>query len=139
MKYRHLWALTLCALLFVRPSYAADACPFTGQTRVLQVQMFFGQKDQDGHPISGLAFAKFLETVVTPRFPNGFTVYDGQGQWLDPDTRMLTRESSKILQVHGPDSADIRKLVNEIALAYRKDFHQKTVGLVTNESCASFY
>lgn len=139
MKHRHLWALALCALSFARPSFGADACPFLGQTRMLQVQMFFGQQDQDGRPINAQAFAKFLETVVTPRFPNGFTVFDGQGQWLDPDTRTLAREPSKILQIHGADSADIRKFVNEIALAYRKDFRQKAVGLVTNESCASFY
>lgn len=134
--------LALCALAFFapRPSAAADAaCPFPGQTRMLQVQMFFGQQDQDGHPIKAPAFKKFLETAVTPRFPEGFTVYDGEGQWLDNDTHKLAHEKSKILQVHAPDSAAIRKNVEELSRIYRETFHQKAVGIVTHESCAAFY
>ncbi len=105
---------------------------------MLQVQFFFGQEDQNGRPIAAAAFAKFLETAATPLFPTGFTVYDGQGQWLDPDTKKLAHEKSKILQVHVPDTAEVRKAVEDLSRLYRETFHQKAVGIVTNESCASF-
>ena len=131
--------LAVCALFAAPTAFAADACPFPGQTRVLQIQMFFGQEDMDGRPIGAGAFAKFLETAVTPRFPSGFTIYDGQGQWLDPDTKKLAHEKSKILQVHGPDSPEVRKNIEDLSRIYRQDFHQKAVGIVTNETCASFY
>lgn len=138
MKRECVRALTVCALLFVRPALAADAaCPFPGQTRMLQVQMFFGQQDRNGRPVSPEAWTNFLATAATPRFPKGFTVYDGQGQWLDGNT-MVTREKTKILQVHLADSAEVRKNVEDLARIYRETFNQEAVGLATNETCAAF-
>lgn len=138
MKREWVRALTVCVLIVVRPVLAADAaCPFPGQTRMLQVQMFFGQQDRDGRPVSAAAWTRFLETAATPRFPKGFTVYDGQGQWLDGNTR-ITREKTKILQVHLPDSAEVRKNVEDLARIYRETFNQEAVGLATGETCAAF-
>lgn len=41
-------------------------------------------------------FQTFLDTVVTPLFPAGLTVFDAQGQFLG-SSGILIREASKLL------------------------------------------
>lgn len=145
MKNKLLPALMRCALAgmilhlgFGHAAHAAEAaCPFPGQTRMLQVQMFFGQ-EADGQPITEGEWRAFLESDATPRFPLGLTVYDGYGQWLDPQTHAIARENAKILQIVEVDSAAVRKKVEDLSRIYRDKFHQKAVGILTNPSCAVF-
>ena len=42
---------------------------------------------------------RFAAQAVTPNFPDGFTVFDGQGQWRNPQTGHIARDPTKILLV----------------------------------------
>jgi hypothetical protein len=88
--------------------------------------------------VSDAAWANFLATVVTPRFPAGLTALDGRGQWQHPGNGRIVSERSTLLRiVTAPEPDTIRRL-EEIRAAYRDHFDQDSVGLVTAESCASF-
>ena len=118
---------------------AETACPFPGQTRVLQVQMFFGMDiGVNGRVVTAREWKSFVEGDATPLFPAGFSVWDGAGQWLDPETKAITREKSKIMMINAPDTADFRQKVGELSRIYREKFRQKAVGITTTESCAAF-
>jgi hypothetical protein len=135
-----MWKIGATVAMLAAPmaAQAADpACPFPGQTRMLEVRMFFGL-DQDGKQIAAPAWDSFLDGAVVPRF-SGFTVTDGDGRWLDPQTHTVIREKSKVLEINAPDTAEMRGAVNELSRLYRERFHQKAVGIVSNETCASFY
>ena len=41
----------------------------------------------------------FLATSVTPRFPDGFTVLDGHGQWLERKTHRVIAEISTVVEI----------------------------------------
>jgi Protein of unknown function (DUF3574) len=112
------------AILVAEPALAADHCPLPGQKEMLLVKMYFGQSMPGGQTISARGWDRFLAATVTPRFPDGFTVYDAQGQWTDPVTRNLAR--------------DVRKAIADIAHTYRKTFRQQSVGIVTEVSCGAF-
>jgi hypothetical protein len=105
---------------------------------MLIAQLFFGQTINAGHPIPAQRWNGFLEKVVTPRFPNGLTVYDAYGQWQDPGTKIITREKSKVVLIAVDDSASARSKVTELISAYTKTFHQHSVGLVSTTECAAF-
>jgi hypothetical protein len=80
----------------------------------------------------------FLREVVTPRFPNGLTVYQTYGQWREPDGGIVREESFVLEIVHaaGPAAdADLR----EIAQAYKERFHQLAVMRVTLPARQCFY
>jgi Protein of unknown function (DUF3574) len=121
---------------------AADAaevsCPIPNQTPMLVVQLFFGLSIKDRGPVSESEWKSFLRQTVTPRFPDGFTVYDGYGQWLNPKTHSIAREKSKIILIAVPDSEVTRAKISEVSAAYQRDFHQQAVGILTQSACGRF-
>ena len=66
-----------------------------------------------------------MEEIITPRFPDGFTITDANGHWQEPDA--IISEPSKIFSVVCiPDDETNRKL-NEIIDIYKKKFKQEAV------------
>ena len=43
----------------------------------------------------------FAEQVVTP-LPDGFTAFDADGQWINPATRRIIRQRTKVIIVATP-------------------------------------
>ena len=75
---------------------------------------------------------------MTPRFPDGLTVYETAGQWRDPARNILVRERSRVLRIIVPADAAPRDKVEAVAEAYKKQFQQKSVGIVMRPACVSF-
>ena len=71
----------------------------------------------------------FVADTVTPRFPDGFTVIDGHGQWRD-DRGHLVRESTRIVEFVHDGTSDPRARVQAVAGEYKRTFSQQSV-LVT--------
>jgi hypothetical protein len=113
------------------------ACPVPGQIPMLIVQLFFGQS-VNGRPLPDKAWRSFLAETVTPRFPDGLTVYDAYGQWRDPRTKSIGRERTKVVVIATEDTDSIRRQIAEVAAAYRVRFHQQSVGVLTNPGCGAF-
>ena len=135
----HRFAAVLVAmLLFLGPSARADECPLAGQKPMLVAQLFFGQNIAGHRDIAPAGWQAFLRQDVTPRFPDGFTVFDAYGQWRDPATMRIGRERSKVIEIAMPDAPDVRTKLEDIAAHYRARFHQQSVGIVTMPGCARF-
>jgi hypothetical protein len=84
----------------------------------------------------GLAAAEgtwrtFLDEEVTPRFPDGLSVFDAYGQWRENTDAPIARMRSKVLVIVYPDSAARRAGVNAICEAYKKRTGEKSVLVVT--------
>lgn len=84
----------------------------------------------------GLAAAEgtwrnFLDEEVTPRFPDGLSVFDAYGQWRENTNAPIARMRSKVLVIVYPDSAARRAGVNAICEAYKKRTGEKNVLVVT--------
>ena len=82
-------------------------------------------------------WAQFLAREVTPRFPYGLTVYGTTGQWRDPATQVIAREKSRVLRIIVPADTMPDKIA-AVADAYKRQFRQKSVGIVMRQVCASF-
>ena len=81
---------------------------------------------------------QFLAHEVTPRFPDGLTVYDTYGQWRDPKRNVIVREQSRVLRIIVPADVSANDKIAAVAEAYKKQFSQKSVGIVTRPACVSF-
>ena len=135
--------LALLLALFTAPALAQEpACPFTGQSAQLVVQLFFGQSFNRETGRSGLisrrAWERFVADTITSALPRGFTLFAGSGQWQDPTTHVISREPTEILVVAAPDSPAFRGAIAAIADAYRRRFDQRSVGIVSTPGCAAF-
>ncbi len=100
-----------------------------------ELVLYFGQDIPGGGEVDQPAWAAFAGRVLTPAFPDGFTEYDASGQWRDAATGRLVQERTRVVQVFGPAPA---ARVAGVTAAYRAQFRQVSVGVVSREACAAF-
>ena len=127
----------LLGLAACAPPPLADACGQVGAPPLLAAQLLFGLARPGGGVVTPAQWQRFLDTHITPRFPQGLTVLDGAGQWLGDDGRLVREASKVVLIVPGPASAPAGRL-QAIRDEYRAEFAQESVGLVLTSGCASF-
>ena len=135
IRSRTLPGLFVAALLIVQTDLAkAQALSCTPpQKPMLDIELLLGHGKA-----SAARWAQFLAREVTPRFPDGLTVYETTGQWRDPATNTITREKSRVLRIIVPADPPVQEKIDAVAAAYKKQFAQKSVGVVTRPVCASF-
>ena len=105
-------------------------------TALAQTTLYFGLNRKSG-TVSAAEWKAFLRDQVTTRFPQGFTVWEANGQWRKADGR-IARERSKVLLLVHDDSPELRKNVSAIIDAYKRMFEQESVLWETAHVCASF-
>src|SRR3954463_8708856 len=80
----------------------------------------------------------FLAREVTSRFPDGLTIYETTGQWRDPTRKIIAREKSRVLRIIITADEAANDKIAAVAAAYKKQFAQTSVGIVTRPACVSF-
>jgi hypothetical protein len=111
------------------------ACP-GGEAMSIQDSLYFGTARPAG-TVTAEEWAQFLRDTVTPRFPQGLTVWPASGQWRGADGEVV-REASYVLVLIHPDDAASERAVREIVTAYKTRFEQEAVLRVEAEVCPSF-
>lgn len=129
--------LLLLALGRTEAANAQIACQ--GKQKTMAVaEMMFGRKIGDRIGVSNSAWARFVDSEITPRFPDGLTVVDAAGQWRDPEKKRVVREPSKLVTIVLADALpDLAKL-EAIAEVYKSCFRQQAVMIVVRPACVSF-
>jgi len=105
---------------------------------MLVAELFFGRSIKGRQPLTDVEWDKFAAQTITPNFPDGFTVFDGEGQWRNPQTGHIARDPTKILLVAAKRTPDLAHRLSAVIDAYKTRFHQLSVGLITRDSCAAF-
>jgi hypothetical protein len=118
------------------PGPAPVACA-VGDTGLVRDLVYFGRNRPDGGTVSDAEWLGFLDSVVTPRFPNGFTVVEGTGQWKG-QSGAVERERSAIITLLHTGSATDRDAVAQVAGEYKRRFHQEAVLRERSPACARF-
>jgi hypothetical protein len=101
-------------------------------------RLVFGRSIPGGGVVGEEEWAAFLRDVVTPRFPDGLTVWRAEGQWRGPDGR-LVREPVLVVEIFHPASASADSALDAVAIAYRRRFRQDAVLRVTSPVRTRFY
>jgi Protein of unknown function (DUF3574) len=104
---------------------------------MISAEMFFG-RSVGSHVVSEHAFAAFLATEFTPRFPDGLTVIDARGQWRNDQRSAIIREPSKLVKIVFADEAQKRADLDAIAESYKRKFHQQSVLIALQPACVTF-
>jgi hypothetical protein len=105
---------------------------------MLVAELFFGRNIPGREPLSDAEWRGFAAEVVTPNFPDGFTAFDGEGQWRNPGTGGISRQPTKILLVAAKRTPDLAVRLSAVVEAYKTRFQQQSVGVITRDSCAAF-
>lgn len=129
--------LAACAAPAETPAPPSPCAGLPGEAGIT-ARLYFGRSLKGGGTIDDAAWRGFLAQNVTPRFPSGFTVIDGYGQWQQRATGRIIRENSTVIEIAADRSADTIWKFEAIRADYRQAFNQESVGLVISPSCASF-
>jgi hypothetical protein len=113
----------------------ARSCSPAG-TAYTRTTLYFGLTRPTG-VVSENQWKTFLRDKVTPRFPDGLTVWEADGQWRRADGR-ITRERSKVLLLVHDDTPSMRASISGIVSDYKRDFQQESVLWETASVCAAF-
>jgi hypothetical protein len=100
-------------------------------------ELYFGMRKRDSTLVSEAAWQAFVDSVVTPRFPHGFTVLTGYGQY-QADGEPLVREPTKVLILIHRGGPDAERRTREIAALYCRRFDQESVMRVRDRVEAEF-
>jgi hypothetical protein len=94
----------------------------------IRTELYFGLTRPEGARISGEAWRAFVQDAVLPRFPDGFTVIDGEGQYRGRDGQSRREPSAILIVLHPAAQAreDGAKL-DAIATEYDRRFQQESV------------
>jgi hypothetical protein len=132
--------LALCAAAgtayHVVVSGGGTAACRAGATAMARVELLFGTARREGGAIGEVEWQSFMQSEVTPRFPDGLTVLTGYGQWRTGNA--IVKEGSRVLLIwFAPDAGSDEK-IEAIRAAYKTRFAQDSVMRVDGLSCVSF-
>jgi hypothetical protein len=116
-------------------TFLRDTC-LPSETYAVSDNLYFGRLKPNGI-VSEQDWLLFLQEVVTPKFPNGFTTLDARGQWRS-DAGVIEEEDSYILNIIYVDSENNRSSIKDIKAEYISRFQQKSVLRTRNTVCATF-
>jgi hypothetical protein len=106
-------------------------CP-AGQAQLRTAQLFLSARPPA--TISDSDIRRFVDTEVTPRFPDGVTVVDGGGQWRGDENRLI-REAAKVVLIVLPEKGDPAGKVDAVRAAYKSRFKQDSVVMLLPPAC----
>ena len=138
-----LLVLVLCSSVSIRAPRAQQVsvtapAPFCGPIGVAQTRttLYLGLNRRTGS-VTEAQWAAFLRDEVTPRFPQGLTVWQADGQWRRADGTIAQERSKVLLLVHDESSA-AHSALTAIIESYKHRFEQESVLWETARVCAAF-
>jgi hypothetical protein len=114
------------------------ACLLPAEQRMLVAELFFDRGISGRPPLTDAEWTEFTVRTIAPAFPDGFTVFDGAGQWRDPRTGNFAIGRTKILLVATRRSPGLAQRLSAVIDAYKAEFRQQSVGVITRDACAAF-
>ena len=87
-----------------------------GDTAMVRDVIYFGRNRPEGGVVTDAEWEEFLDSVVTPRFPAGFTVVEAEGHWRGAGG-LIERERTEVVTLLHPGDAPSRLAVAELAVS----------------------
>ncbi|MDF2817836.1 MAG: hypothetical protein K0S73_1776 [Stenotrophomonas rhizophila] len=111
-----------------------DAARPDAATNWVRSELYFGVGEESGasdreqtDAIGEAQWRDFLDKQVTPRFPDGLTVFDAYGQWLFRGAKEPNRLRTKVLVVLHENTPQRRADIEAIRLAWKQATKHQSV------------
>jgi hypothetical protein len=144
-------AAALAALLFMTrfsPAQAPAPTPAAlvgdashpGAAHWLRSELYFGVGSTEiaDRGVAEIRWRSFLDKEVTPRFPDGLTVFEAYGQWRGAGEASPSRLRSKVLVILHEDTPANRAAIDAIRVAWKAATRDKSVLLNVERVEVSF-
>ena len=94
----------------------------------LRTELYMGMSIPGGSMVSDEAWERFLSEIVTPLFPDGFTILGGRGQYREA-SGTIAKEPSHVLVFlyRKSERRSAGAKIEKIRAEYKKQFAQESV------------
>jgi hypothetical protein len=122
-----LTAFSLNGLASQTPALSVPVRSFAIAEEFIRTELYFGRNRPNG-TVTDAEWQSFVDEFVTPRFPDGLTILDADGQWRGKDGS-IAREQSKVIVLLYPRKLrrSMNAKIEEIRAEYKKRFAQESV------------
>ena len=120
--------LTSACVTVQQPRYSAAA---------LSDRLFLGLSIPGGGEVTEEEWRAFVRDEVTPRFPDGLTLWRAEGQWRERDGN-IAREPVLVIEIVHRVDLRLDEDINDIAEAWKQRFRQEAVMRVTSPARLEF-
>jgi hypothetical protein len=131
-------ALCLGASVTGCETQPASFCAPGSAPPIVLFTLFLGEAIQGRDDLTDMEWKSFLDDTVTVNLPNGYTVFDANGGWMNPITHKSIKEATKVLLVALPEAPETLTAIDRIRTTYQIRFHQQVVGMTVQHACGSF-
>jgi hypothetical protein len=107
-----------------------------GSTPMSRTELIFGSERKDLPPVTDAEWQSFVDDEIAQRFPDGFTLLDGQGEWRG--SRGVVREKSHVLILWYLSSPQSQDKIEALRSIYEKRFGQDSVARIDGLDCVAF-
>ena len=99
----------------------------SGSLAFVRTELYFGTAKPDG-AVTEDEFKQFVDEHVTPRFPDGLTVLQGDGQFRGESGVIVKEQSFVLILLYPYDAlADGSRRIERIRALYKRLFDQESV------------
>jgi len=124
------------AMAPVSPASAAETACAPPAKIMARVELLFGF-GSTWTRVSERHWDHFVSHEISPRFPEGYSLFEGKGQWRNKAGR-VTRESSRMLLIWYDPTPEANQKIEAIRKAYKDQYRQEAVLRADGSSCVSF-
>ncbi len=107
------------------------------QNLIIKDELYFGLSKPGGKIISEAEWQQFLNSAIAPRFREGLTVINANGQYLNQNGELIREKTKLVILIY---QSDITKNfhIHEVIAKYKQRFQQESVLRTTSYVKLSF-
>jgi hypothetical protein len=111
-----------------QPAPAPEKAATVRLEKYRRTELYMGMSIPGGGTVSDEAWEKFLAELVTPMFPEGFSILMGRGQYREA-SGVIAKEPSHVLVFLYPHASrkDASAKIERIRTEYKRRFSQESV------------
>lgn len=110
--------------------------PFDG-VQAVRTELYFGMRKRDNGVVGLRDWRKFVDSLITPRFPKGLTTIDANGQYQMADGKIKVEMAKVVLLIHDDTPAQ-SNAIDSIRKEYCAMYDQESVLRVSQYVWVSF-
>lgn len=103
----------------------------------VRTELYFGTNKANGE-VTDAEFSAFMDSTVSPLFPDGLTLLTGYGQFKDSGGVLIRERSHLLILLYPPQTPDANKKIQDIRQLYKTTFGQESVLRVDSFALVSF-
>ncbi len=120
-----------------QPPVSPSCAPGTGAPMAV-FTLYLGKSIPGRGDLTDTEWRIFQDDVVTANLPNGYTVLNGNGGWMNPITRQTIKAATRVLVAALPEAPESLAAIQRIRSDYQLRFRQQLVGMTVTQACGTF-